>query len=94
MTINVNVLESPKFATDFTVKYTINPPNIPPINNIGFTLLILVKDFKSLDITIKKRNINDPTNKLINVATSAVVFFSSSLFINASNDVQMPANIA
>ena len=46
-----------------------------------------------LFIIFIKKNIV-PTTKLINVATNAVVFFPSSPFIKASNDVETPANVA
>ena len=93
-TISVNVLDTPSPGIAFTVKYIINPPNIPPNNNLGFIDQTFVNDFMSpVNIILIKKNI-EPTPKLINVALNADVLFPNSPFINASSAVDPPASIA
>lgn len=93
-TINVKVFDTPNPGIALTVKYITRPPSTPPINNLGFICPILNNDFKSpVSKILIKKNI-DPTIKLINVATNAVVLFPNSPFTNASKAVDPPANIA
>lgn len=92
--INIKVLEIPISGMAFDEKYMIKAPKIPPISQIGFTVVILeyVVIFPLYRLINSIRTI--PTIRLWRVAIPGVMYLPSRALILVSIVVKIPASIA